>query len=546
VTTVADHDDGCDAVDCTLREAINAANQGAASDIIRFAPGLTGTIQLSAALPTLSSNISITGPGQSLLTVRRNSGGNYRIFTVSNGLTISNGLASSGNAGGGIFNDRGTLNVASCHITGNSSDPASSSEGGGIYNLDGTLGVNNSSLSANNAYYGGGIANRRNTGGTAAVTVTNTTFAGNNAPNGFGGAIFNQGGGTVGAPGAAMMVLTNCTLSGNSAGNSFGGAIYNAGLQPGTGSTTLTNCTLTGNSATHGGIFNFNLGSSVELILRNTILKTGPAGANLVNSGGTITSQGHNLSNDNGGGFLTGVNDQINTEPQLGALASNGGPTQTHALLAVSPAINTGNDALAPPVDQRGYGRNGISDKGAFEFNGTPPVAPAVVSVVSRKAHGASGTFDINLPFTPPAGVECRTGGTGRNHQVVVTFANPVTVGGVGVTSIDGMATAAQSAGGAVVTINLANVANAQTAGITLTNVNDGTNDGDISIPFRVLVGDTTNNGSVNATDVGQVKSQSGQKVAASNFRLDVTANGGSISASDIGLVKSASGTQLP
>jgi hypothetical protein len=61
-----------------------------------------------------------------------------------------------------------------------------------------------------------------------------------------------------------------------------------------------------------------------------------------------------------------------------------------------------------------------------------------------------------------------------------------------------------------------------------------------------VLAGDTTGNGSVSATDIGQVKSQSGQAVNAVNFRADVTANGGSISASDIGLVKSKSGTQLP
>ncbi len=84
------------------------------------------------------------------------------------------------------------------------------------------------------------------------------------------------------------------------------------------------------------------------------------------------------------------------------------------------------------------------------------------------------------------------------------------------------------------------------TAGITLTNVNDGTNVGDVAIPFRVLVGDTNGNGSVTASDIGEVKGQSGQAVTAANFRTDVTANGGSITASDIGLVKSASGTQLP
>ncbi|MEO7134691.1 MAG: choice-of-anchor Q domain-containing protein, partial [Vicinamibacterales bacterium] len=321
-----------------------------------------------------------------------------------------------------------------------------------------------------------------------------------------------------------------------------GGAIYTAGVQPGTGSVTLTNCTFSGNSATNGGIFNFQLGSVSDVILRNNVFKTGAAGANLVNSGGTITSQGHNLSNDNGGGFLTGTADQITTEPQLGSLADNGGPTQTHSLLSGSPAIDGGDNTLAPLLDQRGFGRNGISDKGAYEFNGIPPAAPPVVGIVSRKVHGASGVFDIALP----AGVECRTGGAGGNHQVVVTFANPVTVGGVTITSSNGMATASQTASGAVVTIDLAAVANAQVANITLTNVSDGTNVGNIAIPFRALVGDTTNNRSVTASDISQVKGQSGQAVTAANFRTDVTANGGSITASDVGLVKSASGTQLP
>ena len=67
-----------------------------------------------------------------------------------------------------------------------------------------------------------------------------------------------------------------------------------------------------------------------------------------------------------------------------------------------------------------------------------------------------------------------------------------------------------------------------------------------VSASIGLLVGDTTGNGSVNATDIAQVKSQSGQPVNASNFRADATTSGGSVNASDIGLVKSASGTQLP
>jgi hypothetical protein len=63
---------------------------------------------------------------------------------------------------------------------------------------------------------------------------------------------------------------------------------------------------------------------------------------------------------------------------------------------------------------------------------------------------------------------------------------------------------------------------------------------------FGFLVGDTSGNGSVNTTDIGQTKAQSGQAVTTSDFRTDVTVNGGAISSSDIGLVKSAAGTQLP
>ena len=147
------------------------------------------------------------------------------------------------------------------------------------------------------------------------------------------------------------------------------------------------------------------------------------------------------------------------------------------------------------------------------------------------------GQFDINLPLNPPFGVECRTGGAGNNHQVLVTFANPVTLDGVSVTSSDGLATAAQSVSGAVVTVDLAAVANAQILGITLINVRDGTSAGDVLVPFRVLIGDTTQNSSVTASDIGQVKAQSGQPVDLSNFRLDVSANG-AIDSTDIGLVK--------
>ena len=88
------------------------------------------------------------------------------------------------------------------------------------------------------------------------------------------------------------------------------------------------------------------------------ILNAGSSGGNIFNSGGTVISLGYNVSSDDGGGFLTDPGDQINTDPMLGPLQANGGPTFTHALLPGSPAIDAGNPNFtpAPFYDQRGHG----------------------------------------------------------------------------------------------------------------------------------------------------------------------------------------------
>ena len=173
-----------------------------------------------------------------------------------------------------------------------------------------------------------------------------------------------------------------------------------------------------------------------------------------------------------------------------------------------------------------------------------PAVALEVLSAVSRKVHGASGPFDINLPLTG-AGIECRAAGVGGSHQVVVTFTTPISANGVSVMSQDGLAGATLTSSASVVTVNLTNVANAQTLGITLVQVSNGSTTADIFIPMGVLLGDTNGSGSVNASDIGQTKAVSGHAVAPGNFRSDVNVSG-SLNASDIGLVKSRSGTQLP
>ena len=180
-----------------------------------------------------------------------------------------------------------------------------------------------------------------------------------------------------------------------------------------------------------------------------------------------------------------------------------------------------------------------------------PASAIVPVSAVSRKTHGSAGTFDIDLPLIGSPGIECRTGGSSGNHKVVVTFAHPVTIGGSttpppsSVTLNGTGSVSSVTVSNSVVTINLTGVANAQKLGITLNNVSDGTNSGNVSITMGVLAGDTTANGAVNSSDIAQTQSQSGQPVGLNNFREDVTING-LINSSDIAFVQSKSGTGLP
>jgi Dockerin type I domain len=172
------------------------------------------------------------------------------------------------------------------------------------------------------------------------------------------------------------------------------------------------------------------------------------------------------------------------------------------------------------------------------------PTPPVPSSAVSRKVHGAAGTFDVPLPLTGNVGVECRSGGATNDYQMIINFANSVTVGSASVTSGTG-SVSSFSVSGSQVTVNLTGVTNVQRITVTLINVNDGTHMGNVPISMGVLVGDVNGNAAVNASDVSLTKSQVGNPVTSSNFREDVNANG-TISSTDVALVKSDVGTALP
>ena len=380
----------------SLRQALIDANDG---DTINFA--VTVTIGLTSDELLVNKSVTISGPGTDVLAINGNA--TYRVFHIApskivtiSELTITNGNASNEPVpdGGGIYNDHATLTLGNCTITNNVAfrdgggvhnagaatltlndcvinGNVTGNDGGGICN-DGTggaaiMGINNSTVSSNSATHGAGICNDGRMKGATLLQISNTTLS-NNSAGYDAGAILNI------ADTKGTATLSNCTISGNSAPN-YGGGINNvAGL-------TITNSTFAFNSASAGGgIAN---GNPVTVSIGNTVFQTGKVGENIYNCcGGTINSHGYNLSNDNGGGYLNGPGDQINTNPLLGPLQENGGPSLTHALSPGSPALDTGDPSFTPPpfYDQRGPGFdrvvNGRIDIGSFEVQATPTPTP--------------------------------------------------------------------------------------------------------------------------------------------------------------------------
>ena len=209
--------------------------------------------------------------------------------------------------------------------------------------VNASLTLNNLTIANGYSGNGSGIFN----GGT--LTITNSAFSGNHADNG--GGIFNN---------AGTLTITNSTFSGNSAGGDGGGIASH-------GTLTITNSTFSGNSAVgDGGGIKYLSGT---VTLRNTIVANSTGG----NCGGTITNGGNNIDDGTTCGWDSTSGSMSSTNPLLGALANNGGPTQTFALLTGSPAIdgvtfNAPNSA--PSTDQRGVARpQGLRyDIGAYEL----------------------------------------------------------------------------------------------------------------------------------------------------------------------------------
>jgi hypothetical protein len=237
-----------------LRYCIIKANTEPGPDIIAFS--VTGTINLTSALPDLASDIDIQGPGAGLLSVRRDTGGDYRIFTVAAGiveihdLTVTNGRA---DVGGGIYN-QAALTLDAVVVNDNTGDGV---EGGGIYNT-GTLTLFDSTVSNNESnLYGAGIFNTEFGQATIEFSAISENIAGAGISNTRGGGIYNAG----------ILTLRQSNVSNNRA-TLEGAGIYNTLL----GQMTIESSLITGNIANTaaagfargGGIFT---GGNLEIRL---------------------------------------------------------------------------------------------------------------------------------------------------------------------------------------------------------------------------------------------------------------------------------------
>lgn len=391
VTTNADSGAG------SLRQAVLDVEDG---DTITFVDGLE-TIDLTEQI-VINKSLTIAGPGADMLTIRSN--GSDRVFGIQNtldtievairGVTISGGRSG---VGGGIYLNTATLAISDSVISGNTVADEDFPRGGGIHAFMATLIVENSTIADNVVENGdgGGIYNRN-----GHLTVINSTISGNTVTgeDSTGGGIYNAG----------ELTIINSTISGNDSGR--GGAISSSTEWSIIDSNiTITSSTIADNSAHLGaGIW---IGDGHVNIENTIIANTLADNANCVvedSEVGSITSLGYNLVND-ASCFLTAAGDMPSTNPLLGDLAGNGGPTWTHAIGPNSPAVNAiPAEACvaalgAEPVDQRGIDRPqfGTCDIGAFELS-VAPEAP-VVNVPDDMTVPASGPDGALVKFEATA-----------------------------------------------------------------------------------------------------------------------------------------------
>jgi hypothetical protein len=394
----------------TLREAIAAANSGPEVDSIGFAAALNGqAIKLTLGQLTVTNPLMIMGNGAANTIL--DGQGNSRLFDVLPGagdftlagLTLRNGQTATDGANGGavLFESAGTLTLRDSTVSNNSTE-GMNSNGGAIASATGSVSIIASTLSSSStegdSSVGGAVfvdsgalsivgstiegnftAGVASLGGaiaanSATVSISASTLSGNQTRG-----LLSSGAALIAESGA--VTVTNSTMAGNATTgpNSSGGALISFG-----GPITVQNSTIAFNRATRGGGGVFSDSASITLVSSIVARNTDDAGiAPDVRQDGTLVvdhslvgiNSGTDLTpaippqTDANGSFVGSADNPV--DPLLGPLQNNGGPTETDALLYMSPARGAGSNPLELATDQRGLPRQSgnLTDMGAYEVN---------------------------------------------------------------------------------------------------------------------------------------------------------------------------------
>lgn len=538
----------------SLRQAILDANAAMGSNTIDFAASFSmspHTITFTTPTPQINGQLTITGPGASLLTVTRTgnvtaSSNVFNSFATSltmSGITVTGGNINGNGGGLSISGINPNITLDSMVFTSNNAN----GNGGGIsLNNNAALTVRNSTMSNNTATALGGAISFFQ-GGSLVMqncTVSGNTASGTSGHDASGGAIYFDGtalaspppgytastllvrgstfnGNTASHAGGAIAVdeftgtllLQDSTLTANIAGTSGGGVLC-IGNSAGIGSMTLQDCTVAGNRANGtaggtggGGVARLsNFAGSINLTGTIVFGNNNPGGVapDVFASSSFTTTNANFCDIGSATGFTlsgsSGNNLPFGSNPMLGALASNGGSTQTMALLVNSPAINTGTSIGGITTDQRGIARpqGSTPDIGAYERQATAASLTSMsYDYMTRQAVTFNFSDDASVTFSR------------SSYTIVNRTTNQTLASSTGTSSFN--------AAGTQYTLVLTNL---------LADGNYRVSSGASTLDFFVLSGDANHDRTVDTVDFNILASnfsQSGKTFGQGDFNYDGT-----------------------
>jgi len=388
---------------CSLRAAITAANASTGAVLITF--GVPGPFDVHVGTLMVNGGETLTIKGAADGSTAIDGGNAVRVLAVAQVTSMSCPTTTTA-----LTLDH--ITVQNGHETTTTPGMDDGFGGGVDVNCGDKLAVVDSTFSNNSAQRGGGAINDNTA---SAVSVLRSTFTGNSS-----GSSATDGGGAIEVSTAAALTVVDSTFIANTTAFD-GGAIFGVSGA----AVTLVNDTITGNTAPSGMAGGIATAINGSTTATNTIVSGNAA----TNCGGTVTDSGHNAERGTSCGFSSHA---INTDPLLGTLQANGGPTRTMALQPGSPAIDAGDDtACAAATTASPAGAGGLDQRGATRPQGAHCDVGAYEVVATTTALAAPSTatpgssITLTATVTPGQALPGQPAGT-------VTFLDGTTVLGTG------------------------------------------------------------------------------------------------------------------